>query len=204
MYRHRRTIWTGLLALSLFIVTACSDGEPLAPKRAESVRVDEARLLQVSPARPLTQHSWGTMTPAGACSGGVRFEASGEGRASHIGRFDISLEWCMNPTTGAVNSGSGLVVSQGGHEVVMDLGGQAQSHFLAEHAPHLGIRVPGSGSPMGEPASASTLPPPPPATVGGPSAHRGKTGVATLAVPWPAGSPGGQGDPFPSVVRRPG
>ncbi|HSM03391.1 MAG TPA: hypothetical protein VK858_02165 [Longimicrobiales bacterium] len=51
--------------------------------------------------------------------------ASGGGVATHIGRFRVELEWCMDPVTGVLLGGEATAIASNGDEVAMTLAGSA-------------------------------------------------------------------------------
>ncbi|MGD2070244.1 MAG: hypothetical protein PVI57_16330 [Gemmatimonadota bacterium] len=126
MLRCKTTRWLPPLFLALALATACSEGDPLTPTGdLEAVR--SGATAWGASMRPLTQSSRGTMAAVGPCAGGVRFAAAGTGNATHVGRFEIDLEWCMDPVGGAILGGEAAIRAANGDRIVMSLGGQATS-----------------------------------------------------------------------------
>lgn len=127
MSRHLSTLATALATLALIITTGCSESLPTAPQLGPEDALARMGGATNPTQRPLAQRSHGAMQPTGPCVGGVGFTATGQGLASHVGRFDIQLDWCMNPLTGAVASGAAAVTAANGDRVDMTLTGLAPS-----------------------------------------------------------------------------
>lgn len=115
------------LALALALTASCSEGEPLAPRNDLDALRSGASAAKSITMRPLRQSSRGTMAAVGPCVGGVGFAAAGNGQATHAGRFDIELRWCMDPVGGEILGGDARIVSASGASIDMTLGGRATS-----------------------------------------------------------------------------
>lgn len=118
------------LPVVLIAVAACGDAGPLdvpATTGAKAVAAASGSPA-TSAVRPLTQKSSGLLGPVGACAGGgVDLAAEGSGHATHVGRFDIALTWCLDPATGEIATGDATLVAANGDRLVMTLAGQALS-----------------------------------------------------------------------------
>lgn len=127
MSRHRdRGVLPLILAAAL--AAACADTSPLDIERTGTAAQLTTTLAGgASVTRSLRQQSSGLLQPVGPCAAGVEFIADGTGVATHIGRFSLHIGWCMNPTTGAITSGSATVTAASGDRIAMDLTGQAVS-----------------------------------------------------------------------------
>ena len=119
---------TGVGAMLLAAATGCVDAGPMEVRTAEA---DEGLAASMAGGadvvRPLEQHSRGVLAPVGLCAGGVAMHADGTGLASHTGRFEISMDWCIDPSTGAIADGDATVVAANGDEISMAFTGQATS-----------------------------------------------------------------------------
>ena len=127
MHTNRIAKGTALALVALIATAAaCEDAGPL-----EVATVPESDAIAAFGAghglRPLTERSSGILGPVGPCAAGVAYAAQGSGNATHIGRFDIDLTWCLDPATGAITSGGATVVAANGDRMTFDVDGQAAS-----------------------------------------------------------------------------
>lgn len=120
----------GFFALLMGLLGCDGLEGPVSPDQAPSAQLsaETSGSSAADVVRPLRQTSSGVLGPVGACTAGVvQFEAEGHGRASHMGRFDISFSWCLNSATGEIDGGDAVVVAANGDRIVMTLAGQAVS-----------------------------------------------------------------------------
>jgi hypothetical protein len=127
--RNSRPVSRAALALAgVLVAAACSDTLPTeAVSESHDVAWAASRTAGKTIARSLRQQSSGQLMPVGPCATGVEFMATGAGTATHVGLFDISLSWCMDPATGVIGSGHSTVTAANGDQIVMTLTGQAVS-----------------------------------------------------------------------------
>lgn len=118
------------LALAALFGTTAACGEA-GPTDLQTVRAEHGLAAPMaagaSVTRGLAQKSSGTLWPLGPCDAGVALAAEGTGVGTHVGRFDLSLTWCMDPATGEISGAAGTVVAASGHRIEMTGTGQALS-----------------------------------------------------------------------------
>jgi hypothetical protein len=129
---HRSALAIAGVALAL-ILAGCTDADPVGvPDAAQQTAVLPASTLHFSSsgsaaARPVQQTSSGMLWPIGFCdeaAGVARMWIEGSGTASHVGRFSIGKSMCLDPTTGAVTDGDGMLVAANGDRIHMEFIGQ--------------------------------------------------------------------------------
>jgi hypothetical protein len=131
MRQHCGIILAGT-ALVLLLV-GCTDADPVGvPDSVTQTALSAAGALHLpgiggAVARPVQQTSTGVLWPIGFCdetAGIARWWIEGSGTASHVGRFNIGKSMCLDPVTGSVTDGDGVLVAANGDRVHMVFTGQ--------------------------------------------------------------------------------
>lgn len=127
--RNTHAVSRAVVALAgVLVASACADTLPTqvlseSPDETWAASQSAGRMV----VRSLEEHSSGQLMPVGPCATGIEFTAIGAGTATHVGRFDISLSWCMDPATGVIGNGQALVTAANGDQIAMTSTGQAVS-----------------------------------------------------------------------------
>jgi hypothetical protein len=129
---HHSGIVTAGVALVL-LLAGCTDVDPVGvPDAADQTALSPAGALHLpgsagAVARPVQQTSTGVLWPTGYCdetAGIARWWIEGSGTASHVGCFSIGKSMCLDPGTGAVTEGDGVLVAANGDRIHMVFTGQ--------------------------------------------------------------------------------
>lgn len=128
MHTDRIGLATTLTLAWVFAATvACDQGSPLGVEATTPNDGVATMAASVAPARPLTEESTGVLAPVGTCAAGVEISAQGTGTGTQVGRFNITLSWCLDTETGVMSDGAATVVAANGDQIAMAFTGQATS-----------------------------------------------------------------------------
>jgi hypothetical protein len=123
MRSHNLTI-ASLAALSFLL--GCDQTSPVSQSASSSP--GDVPLATSAGARPWKEsyHSTGTITTDPQCPSPLLLESyQGGGTATHTGKYDIVNSHCLNPTTGALTSGTFVKTAANGDQLFGTYSGNA-------------------------------------------------------------------------------
>jgi hypothetical protein len=131
----RHSLWLAC-AVALVACETATEPEPVGPDADEAVQQAAATVIPMSDGPVVHRgqlRSEGDLVVIGWCdeaAGVFRAAAPGIGTMTHVGRFEVQQDGCVNPVTGAVTDGQGVLTAANGDEI---------------HLAYSGLVLPGGG-----------------------------------------------------------